>query len=187
MKKDRDLNTIRRLFSVNADLQKLGGDLSRNKVLNLEWFNIIEAFIKSFEKERELFQLLCISRLHTEKPEDHQLFSQAVFRITENNRLDQVTKRKYIDREEYYTKLINSKYDCVENKVRLVFYHNDMEFSIEHLKVAGFTAMQVEYFAEDKDRPYEEIFADFSSVEVVEELDETIEEAFYRRHLQYVD
>lgn len=187
MKKDRDLHTTRRLFSVNVDLEALGGDLNRNKVVSPEWFNIIEAFIKTFETERELYQLLCISRMHTENPEDHQLFSQAVFKVTDEDHLIQVTQRQFIDRDEYYSKLINSRYDSVENKVRLVFYHGDMKFSLEHLKMAGFTAMQVEYFGEPSDHSVEEIFSDFRSVNVLEELHETIEEAFYRRHLQYID
>lgn len=181
------MNIVKRLFAVNVDLPTLGKDLSKNKIKNQEWFSVIETFIKSFDQERELIQLLGITKLHTEDTDNNQSFSKAIFKVMDDERLNVVTCRKSICREEYYDKLINSNTDSVESKIRLTFYHGDTKFSLECLKDSTFTVMEIEYFSDipekSTERTVKEIFGDFNSIEVVKELDTSMEETFYRLRL----
>jgi hypothetical protein len=181
-KRKEYVKTKRRLFSVDLNLQKLNDDIQTNSAKNETWFSIIESFIKSFEKTKELVQLLCISQLHLPEDETVQLFSKAVFTLSDEENFEQVLPRIFITREEYYEKLLGMHQDALENKIRLTFEIEDIKFSLEFFNSTQFTIMQVEYPIESEkdDFKVEEIFEKLPSVQIKQEYNLSIEEAFYR-------
>lgn len=186
MRKGNFLRTERKLFSIELDLHKLSQDLMKKKIADTESYSIIETFIESTEKS-ELFQMLCISRLHSSESEKHQVFSQALFKIAEDHRLQKITPREYISHDEYYHKLLNSPMDSVEHKMRLTFTYMSVKFSIEFLENRNFTALQVELPVTDstsRSDDYLEMLSDFEAITVIEPLDLTLEEVFYQKHVR---
>lgn len=181
------MRTKRQLFSINVDFHHLGEDFIKNGINNTESFSIIETFIETSAENNGLFQLLSITKHGVESPENHQNFSKALFKITDDHRLDQVTTRDYIDRLEYYNKLLNSYTESVEHKMRLTFRHQKARFSIECLESTKFTALQIEFPVDENNNPLIDldlILSDFPSIKVIEKLDLSLEEVFYRHHLE---
>jgi hypothetical protein len=176
------LQALRRLFLVDVNLQELGNDLDSNGVIDQEWFSIVESFIESFEKEKELVQLLCTTQLHVDNPEETQSFSKSFFRLMECGGFEQISTNISITREEYYERLLMQTGETVEAKIRLTFSIDEVKYFFDFAKDALFTIMQIEIPEDGSQDLLKSSLDKLASVRVIDGSQLSLEELSYQLH-----
>lgn len=174
------MQTLGKHFLVEVDLEELGKDLKRNEAKDVEWFSVVESFIESFEKEKEIVQLLGVSQIHVDLPEDKQFYSKSFFRLTDDGKLEEASESRSITRDEYYERLIHQTGESVEAKIRLKFSIDGIKYLFVFAKEPCDTILQVEPVQGSLLKSTEDFLEPLKSVRVCEEYQLTLEELSYR-------
>lgn len=164
------------------NLQDLGNELDRIGVWNQKWFSVVESFIESFEEVKELIQLLCITQLHVEKPEETQCFSKSFFRLNESERFEEISTNVSITRDEYYERLLMQTGETVEAKIRLTFSIDGTKYLFDFLENSPCAIMQIEYLSDNLSQVLPNSFENLKSVKIIDASDLTLEELSYQLH-----
>lgn len=174
------LQTLGRRFLVEVDLEKLGKDLERNCAKDIQWFSVVESFIESFDQEKEIVQLLGISQIHVDNPEEKQFYSKSFFKLMDDNKLEEISESRLITRDEYYERLIHQTGESVEAKIRLSFTIDGVSYLFIISRESRSTILQVAAGPGSRLKTSKEILESLSSVHAVEEFNLTLEELSYR-------
>lgn len=158
----------------------MGKDLERNCAKDIRWFSVVESFIESFDQEKEIVQLLGISQIHVDNPEEKQFYSKSFFKLKDDNKLEEISESRLITRDEYYERLIHQTGESVEAKIRLSFTVDGVSYLFSLSRESRSTILQVEVGPGSHLKTFEEILEPLSSVHVVEGFDLTLEELSYR-------
>jgi hypothetical protein len=176
------LQALKRLFLVDVNLRELGEELDKNEIWDREWFSVVESFIESFENEKELIQLLGITQLHVDNPEETQSFSKSFFRLDESERFEEISTNLSITREEYYERLLTQTGETVEAKIRLNFSIDGVKYLFDFLENSPCAIMQIEVSLDSLPEVLENSLEKFSSVKIVDVSTLTLEELSYQLH-----
>lgn len=174
------MKSATRLFTAQVNLEELNRDLNKNEVENIEWFSIVESFIRSFEQEEELVHLVSISQLHVENSLETQKFSKTFFKVLTDSKLEKIANSVFISKEEYYEKLTNYRGDSVESKIKLSFDYRGFNWVVNFTKTSDVTLIQINSIDNLQIESLEELFRSFCSIRRGEELNNSIEEVFYK-------
>lgn len=177
-----NLQAPKRLFLVDVNLQELGIELEKNEVWDQEWFSVVESFIESFEEQKELVQLLGITQLHVENPEKTQCFSKSFFRLTEDDRFEEISTNLSITRDEYYERLLMQTGETVEAKIRLKFSLDGIKYLFDFLENSPCAIMQIEAALDDFSENWKSSFERLNSVNIVDVSELSLEELSYQLH-----
>ncbi len=169
----------RKLFLIETDMKALADEVREADARLVGIYNIIEAFIEHEGGDR-LTQILSVNSLK-ESDHVHTLYAKAEFGVESGWRLTQLSERKQITHEEYYALLLKDLKKMVEPKARIVFELEGMKFSLESNTERNYSVIQVDY-ADELTLSREEIFDNFSTIEVLGELYMSLEETFARLH-----
>jgi hypothetical protein len=179
-----NLQAPKRLFLADVNLRELGNELDQNGVWDQEWFSVVESFIESFEGEKELIQLLCITQLHVENPAETQCFSKSFFRLDKNDRFDEISTDLCITREEYYERLLMQTGETVEAKIRLTFSLDGVKYLFDFLEHSPCAIMQIEDPSENLSEVLNTSSEKLKSVKIVDVSDLSLEELSYQLHCE---
>lgn len=170
------------MFLVDVNLQVLGNELEENNIWNQEWFSVVESFITSFGNHRELVQLLCVTQLHVDNPEKTQCFSKSFFNLDENEKFEEISTNILITRDEYYERLLTQTGETVEAKIRLKFSFDGLNYLFDFLENSPCAIMQIESNQDESSEILENSIAKFTSIQVIEQTDLSLEELSYQMH-----
>lgn len=164
------------------NLQELGNELDQIGVWDQKWFSVVESFIESFEEVKELIQLLCITQLHVEKPEETQCFSKSFFRLNEDERFEEISTNVSITRDEYYERLLMQTGETVEAKIRLTFSLDGVKYLLDFLENSPCAIMQIEATSDELSKDWNLILDKLRSVKIIDISPLTLEELSHQLH-----
>lgn len=167
------MDIVERVFETKPDINKIQESLKNQQASGIVCYNIVESFINSFEKSREIVHLMSMSEVS--EIQKSPKFFKSVFNV--DGQFSQVVPLIEIESEEYYEKLLSASPACMAIKIRVVFNLKGIDYTLDYTPDDEYSVVRIRYKQGSGFEDPE--FFSFGALPLGKELHISLEESFY--------
>lgn len=168
------MKIVERVFVSRPDINKIHESLRNQQAAAVVCYTLVESFIKSFEKSKEVVQLFSIVEISED--EKFPNFYKAVHNVDEG--FNNVAGPVEISEEEYYDKLLSYPPSFMAVKMRVCFNLKGIDYTLDYTPDDSYSVLRIRYKSETGDE--DPSMLTFGALPLGAELDLTFEETSYR-------